>query len=165
MSLASQFLPEFDEEMASTRRVLERLPDDKVNWKAHPRSNSIGWVAGHMSEIPGWTIDIINRDEMDAADEDQPRPDQTRQFYLELFDKNVHNAREALLNTDDAHLKQPWTFYWQKQEVFRMPRIDVLRKWVLRHIIHHRGHMCVYYRLNDIPVPGMYGPSADDAGV
>jgi len=158
MSLASAFLPEFDDEMTNTRRVLECIPDDKIDWKAGPDFRSIGWLAAHLSDIPGWSVGIIERDSLDAADEEHPPIDQTRQFYLDLFDKNVHAARDLLLKTNDTHLEQPWTFYWQKQELFTMPRIGMLRKWVLRHIIHHRAHMCVYLRLNNIEVPGMYVP-------
>ena len=165
MSLAEKLLPEFDEEMANTRKILALVPDDKLNWQAHPKSNSIGWLAHHLADIPSWVLPTLNLDQFDAGLEDPPQVILSRAEYLELFDRNVAEAREALLRADDAEFAKPWKFLWKEQEVFTLPKEAVIRTWVMNHIIHHRAHMCVYYRLNDIPVPGMYGPSADDAGM
>lgn len=168
MSIAQSLLPEFDHEMASTRKVLERVPDDKLDWKAHPKSNSIGWVASHLVEIVGWVEGTLTGTEWDVNPPGgEPYRTQilkNRQEMLDLFDKNVAAARKALENISDADLMVNWSLADAGKPIMTMPRIAVIRGFVLNHTIHHRAHLCVYFRLNDIPVPGMYGPSADDAG-
>lgn len=162
MTLGQMLLPEFDQEMANTRKILELVPDDKLDWKIHEKSNTIGWLANHLSDIPGWTIATIHQDEWDEGEAEKPEITHSREAYLKTFDKNVAEARDALENVDDQTIMKNWRFLYNGQEIFTLPKLAVIRTWVINHIIHHRGIMTVYYRVNDIPVPGMYGPSADD---
>ena len=169
MRIGQSMIPEFDLEMANTRKVLERVPDDKLGWKIHDKSNSIGWVANHLADIPSWVDMTISHDTFDI----EPVAGQTYQLPAEgsadaivaLFDKNVAQGRQLLEQVDDARLHGPWKLLKLGQEIMTMPRLAVLRTWVLNHSIHHRAHLCVYLRVNDVPVPGLYGPSADDAGM
>jgi uncharacterized damage-inducible protein DinB len=167
MRYSELILPEFDQEMASTRRVLERVPDDKLNWRAHAKSNTIGWLASHLAEIPGWVPGTIHETSWDFAppggDGGQPPKLESLQAILDLFDKNVAEARAAIESVqDDATMATPWTLLAGGQEIFTSPRSAVIRSFVVNHMIHHRAILCVYLRLNDVPVPGMYGPSGDD---
>lgn len=166
MSLSQSLLPEFDQEMANTRKVLERIPEDKLNWKVHPKSNTIGWVAMHLAELPGWAEMALHQDSVDVAPVGGPpyrTPAATsRQDILDRFDKHIAAARAAIAAASDEHFLQPWSLLMGGQVVFTLPRAAVLRSFVLSHMIHHRAHLCVYLRLHDIPVPALYGPSADE---
>jgi len=166
MSISQSMLPEFDHEMAGTRKVLERIPDDKLNWKAHDKSNTMGWVGAHLANIPHWAVMTLTKDELDIAPVGKesyktPLCHSTKEI-LEQFDKNVAAARAAIVAAPDAELFKPWSLLMGGKTMFTMPKIAVLRAWVMNHSIHHRAHLCVYLRLNNIPVPGLYGPSADE---
>ena len=167
MTYPELILPEFDQEMASTRLVLERLPEDKFDWKAHPKSHTIGWNAAHLAEIPGWVEGTISQTEWDIAPpEGEPYRTPTltsRQEVLDLFDRNVAAARAAISKTNEAEMAKNWSLLSGGQVLMTVPRSVVIRTWVINHSIHHRAHLLVYLRLNDVPVPGMYGPSGDDA--
>lgn len=165
MGIAQSMLPEFDHEMANTRKTLERVPDDKFEWKAHDKSFSMGGVATHLSNLPSWTGVVIGMDEFDMAPEGKPvktLPLHSRQEVLDAFDKNVSEARKALSDATDEHLFKPWALLAGGHQVLSLPRVAVLRSFVMNHIIHHRAQLGVYLRLNDIPVPSVYGPSADE---
>ncbi|MBX3440931.1 MAG: DinB family protein [Planctomyces sp.] len=166
MTLAESLLPEFDQEMASTRKVLERMPDDKLGWKAHPRSNSIGWVGSHLVEIPGWVEGVLKEPTWEShppGGEPYRTPVlRSRQEMLEAFDRHVAAARRALESTPDEEIVKEWSLLEQGKPIITMPRIGVMRTFILNHTIHHRAFLCAYYRLNDIPVPGLYGPSGDE---
>jgi uncharacterized damage-inducible protein DinB len=166
MTYAETILPEFDHEMANTRKVLERIPDDKFDWRAHPKSNTIGWNANHLADLPHWIVATLTTPSLDIAPvggERYPFPKQTsRQGILDLYDHNVAKAREALAAVTNEEIGQNWTLLQAGNPIFTMPRAAVVRSVVLNHIIHHRAHLCVYLRLNDIPVPGMYGPSGEE---
>jgi uncharacterized damage-inducible protein DinB len=166
MTYAAQILPEFDHEMANTRKVLERLPDDKLGWQPHAKSHTIGWNANHLAEIPGWVGPTLTATEWDiapAGGEPYRSPQlASRQAIVALFDRNVAAARQALANVKDESLGQMWSLMKGGQTLFAMPRAAVIRSFVLNHTIHHRAILCVYLRLNDIAVPGMYGPSGDE---
>jgi uncharacterized damage-inducible protein DinB len=166
MGYAETLLQEFDAEMASTRKVLERLPEDKFAWKAHPKSQTIGWNANHLAEIPGWVPGILGSDSWDINPPDGPAyasPSCTdRQAVLDLFDRNVADARVAIAGLDESKLGDTWQLLSGGQVFLSMPRAGVIRSFVLNHLIHHRAITCVYLRLNDVPVPGMYGPSGDE---
>jgi uncharacterized damage-inducible protein DinB len=166
MSYASSILSEFDDEMASTRKVIERIPAEKYGWRAHEKSNTFGWNANHLAEIPGWVSGTIEQTEWDFSPPGGPpytTPAMSTQTdVLAEFDKNVAAARKAIEGASDAVMTVPWTLKYQGEAIFTMPRADVIRRFVLNHIIHHRAIACVYLRLNDLPVPGMYGPSGDE---
>lgn len=166
MPFATSALPEFDHEMASTRKVLERIPDDKLEWKAHPKSNTIGWNANHLADLPGWGTSILTQPGFDFAPLDGPRYQtpslKSTKEILELFDRNVANARKALAEVKDESMNDEWTLRGGERVIFTMPRSAVVRSFLLNHIIHHRAILAVYLRLNDIPVPGLYGPSGDE---
>jgi uncharacterized damage-inducible protein DinB len=166
VNYSETILPEFDHEMASTRKVLERVPENKLDWRAHAKSNTIGWNANHLAEIPGWVETTLTKPSWDVAPAGgqgyQSPKLTTRQQLLDLFDRNVAAARKAIAAVKDAEVLQPWSLLQAGKPLFTMPRAMVIRSFVLNHLIHHRAILCVYLRLNDIPVPGMYGPSGDD---
>jgi uncharacterized damage-inducible protein DinB len=163
MSYAETILPEFDREMANTRKVLERVPEDKLDWQAHPKSHTIGWNANHLAEIPGWVQGTLTAPSWDIAPVGgQPYQSPTlkaRQEILAVFDRNVAAARKAIAAAKDDQLTQPWSLLRAGTPILTVPRATVIRSFVLNHMIHHRAILCVYLRLNDIPVPGMYDPS------
>ncbi len=166
MTIAESILPEFDMEMAGTRKTLERVPDDKFDWKAHPKSNTIGWVATHLAEIVGWVEGTLTKDTWDLNPEGgepyQVPQLNSRQEILDLFDANVATARKRIAATPDEEFGKSWSLLSGGHPIITMPKIGVIRTWVLNHSIHHRAHLCVYLRLNDLPVPALYGPSADE---
>lgn len=167
MSYAEQILPEFDEEMANTRKVLERIPEDKLDWKAHPKSNTIGWNANHLAEIPAWvegTLTQLSWDFAPVGGERYQSPAlKSRKDILELFDRNVASARKAIAAVkDEGELGKMWSLLEGGKPIITMPRSAVIRSFVISHTIHHRAMLCVYLRLNNIPVPGLYGPSGDE---
>jgi uncharacterized damage-inducible protein DinB len=166
MAIIDSLLPEFDKEMASTRKTLERIPDDKLDYKPHPKSGSMGWIVSHLANVPIWTGRALNMDSMDMNPPGAP-PRRTvvlnsMEEVLALFDKNVSDARAALSTATDDALGQPWTMLSGGNKVFTLPRAAIIRSFVMNHSIHHRGQLTMYMRLNDIPVPGLYGPSADE---
>ena len=168
MNIGQRMLGEFDEEMKSTRRTLERVPEEKWNWKPHEKSGSVGWMASHIATMVGWGALTIQTDKFDYAPVDggasvQPPKIENRRDLLAEFDKNVAEAREALANASDVDMLTNWSLLGGGKVVFTMPRVAVMRHMVMNHLIHHRGQLLVYYRLLGVPVPGLYGPSADEA--
>ena len=165
MTIAELLLPEFDQEMASTRKVLERVPDDKFGWKPHQKSFSMGNLASHIANMTTWTVDTMTKTEFDLASvspEQMNRAATDRAELLSWFDANVGKARAAL-QKPDADYFVPWSLRNGAQLVFTMPRYNCIRSFVLNHIVHHRAQLGVYLRLNDIAIPGVYGPSADES--
>jgi uncharacterized damage-inducible protein DinB len=166
MSYAESLLPEFDQEMANTRKVLERISDDKLDWQAHPRMHTIGWNANHVADIPNWLVFVMTQPSLDIAPvggESYASPKLTsRREIVDLFDRNVAAARKALTEATEADMGSPWTLSQSGNTIFTLPRSAVVRSMVLNHLMHHRAHLLVYLRLNDVPVPGMYGPSGDE---
>jgi uncharacterized damage-inducible protein DinB len=166
MSFAQIIVPEFEHEMASTRKVLERVPEDKLDWQPHPKSHTIGWNACHLAEMPGWVEGTLSASSLDIAPVGGPQYQspklRSRKEILDLFDKNVAAAKKALAAASDDQVGQSWSLLKAGQTMFTMPRSAVIRSFVINHIIHHRAILCVYLRLNNIPVPGMYGPSGDE---
>lgn len=166
MSYADSILPEFDQEMANTRKVLERIPDDKLEWKPHPKSQTIGWNAIHLADLTGWLTMVLNTTSLDVAPVDgEPYrfpPHGSREEILATFDRNVAAARQAIVEAKDESVGVPWTLEQAGKPIFTMPRAAVIRSMVLNHLIHHRAILLVYLRLNDVPIPGMYGPSGDE---
>jgi len=167
MALASEWLiPEFDEEMAATRRVLERVPNGKSSWKPHPKSMTLGRLATLVAELPAWTVNTLTLDELDIMPPGGPPPRfealESTARILELFDRNAAAARAALAQASDPELKKPWTFKVSGRAVATNPKFTVYRRTVLNHLVHHRGQLSVYLRLTGVPVPAVYGPTADE---
>jgi uncharacterized damage-inducible protein DinB len=166
MTYAQTILPEFDEEMANARKVLERIPDDKLEWRAHPESNTIGWNANHLAEIAGWVAVMLQQATWEIAPpggEPYRSPAlKTRNEIVELFDHNVAAARNALAEVKDEAMGVTWSLLYEGKPIITMSRAAVIRRYVLNHVVHHRAILCVYLRLNDIPVPGMYDPSGGE---
>lgn len=166
MTISQTLLPEFDQEMQNTRKLLECVPDDRPDYKPHPKSMPLARLAGHVAELPSWAVNTIRMDSLDltpaSGEGFKPTLLTTRQALLDLFDKNVAEAREAIAGASDEHLGQIWSLIFKGHTVMQMPRAAVLRSVVMNHMIHHRAQLGVYLRLNDIAIPGMYGPSADE---
>jgi uncharacterized damage-inducible protein DinB len=166
MKISETMLPEFDQEMANTRKVLERVPSAKFSWKPHPKSSEFGALAAHIANMADWAGLTLQTDSFDYAPPGAP-PYETTKFssteqLLAAFDKSVAEARAALAAADDSKLLEPWTLMAGGKAVMTMPRVAVIRSFVMNHTIHHRAQLGVYLRLNDIPVPALYGPTADE---
>jgi uncharacterized damage-inducible protein DinB len=162
MSIGQSLLPEFDQEMAGTRKSLERVPEGKTEWKPHPKSMTLGRLAGHLAELPVWIVETMQRDELTLDGSFKPFISSSPAELLAMFDAKVAEARALLAKATDEDFMKPWSLIAGGQKVFTMPKIAVVRGMVLNHIIHHRGQLTVYLRLNDVPVPSLYGPSADE---
>jgi uncharacterized damage-inducible protein DinB len=169
MKISEALLPEYDQEMAKTRTVLERCPEDKYTWKPHPKSFAMAELATHIANMPGWAQMTLTQESFDYAPPGAPpykeEPVKTRQELLERFDKNIAETRAAIAGASDEQFMAPWSLLAGGQTLFTMPRAAVLRSMIMNHIIHHRAQMTVYLRLNDVPVPSIYGPSADEQGM
>ncbi len=168
MSISKMILPEFDHEMANTRKTLERVPDDKFSWKPHEKSMTLGGLATHLSNIPSWTKNTFEADELDIAPPGAPpyklEEAKSTAELLEAFDKNVASARAALEASTDENWQGKWSLLMTGKPIFTLPRTAVMRGFILSHSIHHRAQLGVYLRLLDVPVPSIYGPSADEGG-
>jgi uncharacterized damage-inducible protein DinB len=164
MSIGQSLLREFDREMAGARKTLERVPDGKFDWKPHAKSMAMGHLAQHIAEISSWTVSIIDVDMLDLPADFKPEVLPSTGQVLAKFDKSVAETREQLAKVSDEHMGKPWTLKFGGKQLFAKPRIEVVRDMVLNHLIHHRAQLGVYLRLNDIPVPAIYGPSADEGG-
>ena len=164
MPFTDLLLPEFDHEMAVTRRVLERVPLQDADWKPHPKSMSLGELATHLAYVPAWTRATLRDDGYDMSGDAGERHEvlRTSSELLAVFDRHAAEARQVLAATSDAEMMAPWTLRAGEHVVFTQPRAGALRGFIFSHSIHHRGQMVVYLRLRDVPVPSIYGPSADE---
>jgi uncharacterized damage-inducible protein DinB len=160
MSIAETLLPEFDQEMAATRRVIERVPDGDPNWKPHPKSFSIAHLAQLLSWMPDWIATTLTTTELDLAGGPGYSVERTETL-LASFDENVRKAREAIRASKDEDYEVAWSLKLGERAVFTLPRGVVVRQHI-SHLSHHRGQMTVYLRLLDVPVPSIYGPTADE---
>jgi uncharacterized damage-inducible protein DinB len=169
MPISEALLPEFDQETANTRKVLARCPEDKFGWKPHLKSFSMGSLATHIVNMVGWCVDTIEKDSFDVAPVGAPPykedPIATQKELLEKFDAKSAEARAALTGASDEQFLANWSLLAGGQTLFTMPRVACIRSFVMNHTIHHRAQLTVYLRLNDIPVPAIYGPSADEQGM
>jgi uncharacterized damage-inducible protein DinB len=163
MTISEMLLPEFDQEMASTRKIVDCVPEDKFAWKPHTKSMTLGRLASHVSELAGWAVLVVNQDKLELTPGQKPFSAATKAELIGALDKNIADARAAIAGASDEHLGKTWSFIYGGHTVFALPRATVLRNMVMSHMIHHRGQLSVFLRLNDIPIPGMYGPSADGA--
>lgn len=167
-SIAEQLLPEFDTEFANTRKFLALIPDDKLTWKPHTKSAELGALAWHLANFGDWCKETLKKDTLIFTDADAEKmkgesKGKTREQMLARFDADLKEARAALTTTPDQAWPTHWKFEWNGAAMIDEPRIDVYRKWVVNHMIHHRAQLGVYLRLNDIAIPGCYGPSADES--
>lgn len=167
MSIAQSILPEFDHEVATTRRLLERTPAAQAAWKPHDKSMSLGVLALHLGEIPSWGSATLTLTELDmnppGGPAYTPPTFESVEQVLARFDTNVAAARAALAAASDADLMVPWTLKSGGHAIFTLPRVAVFRSFVLNHLIHHRGQYSVYLRMRDVPLPSIYGPTADES--
>lgn len=160
MSIAESLLPEFDQEMATTRRLLERVPTDKGQWKPHQKSFSLAHLAQLVAWMPGWIANSVKETELNVAAAPKYSNEKTEDL-VKMFDKNVHEARAAIAASKDADYQVNWSLKFGDRVVMTLPRKDVVRQHI-NHLIHHRGQLTVYLRLVDVPIPSIYGPTADE---
>ena len=163
MAIADALVPEFDHEMTTTRKLLERVPEDKFDWKPHAKSFSLGALATHVANLATWGAETLNKSEIDIGGGQPPSAPPSKSELLANFDKNVAATRAALTGKTDAELMAVWSLKRDGHTIFSMPKTAVWRSFVLNHLVHHRGQLSVYLRLLDVPVPSIYGPSADEA--
>jgi uncharacterized damage-inducible protein DinB len=163
MPTREALLPEFDQEMAATRLVLERLPEAAFDWRPHPRSYSLGELGTHLAQIPHWGTSILMTEVHELAPSRPRGPAlESVQAVLERFDRHVHEVRSRLVQMIDAELQAPWALRRDGHLILSMPRIAAIRSFVVHHMIHHRGQLTVYLRHHDVPLPALYGPTADE---
>lgn len=163
MPIVDSILPEFDQEMKITRTLLERVPEDRPDWKPHAKSTALGQLATHIARLPTFATTIVSTPEFDMVASGAP-PTPAFVSTAELvsrFDDNVRTARRALAGASDDEMRTMWTFRAGERTIASLPRMGMLRVLCLNHMIHHRGQLSVYLRLNDVPLPSIYGPSAD----
>jgi uncharacterized damage-inducible protein DinB len=163
MTIQELLLLEFDEEMGNTRRMLERVPEASLSWKPHDKSMTLGRLASHVSDLPNRCASIINMDVFVRPANAVPFVAGSSKELLEHFEKASGDARQALVALTDAQLPGTWTLKFGDRTIAELPRAMALRRVFMDHMIHHRAQLSVYLRLLDVPVPGMYGPSADEA--
>jgi uncharacterized damage-inducible protein DinB len=168
-NVSRSMLGEFDNEMANTRKTLERVPENKPDFRPHQKSMTLSRLAGHVAEMPMWAVMTLEQDVLDmnppGGSPMQPSAMTSRAEMLAAFDANVKKARAALEAMSDEAMMKPWTLKSGAQTIMTLPRIAVMRGFVMNHMVHHRAQLGVYLRMNDVAVPSIYGPSADEGGM
>ena len=163
MALNEPLLQEMEQESASTRKMLQRIPEEYFGWKPHEKSYTLGRLASHVAELTGWVAFTLTTNEMDFAKGDyKPANAATSKELIQLFETNYAISKEELQKATDEDLMQKWKFRNGDQIYFDLPKNVVIRNMAFNHIIHHRAQLAVYLRLLNLPVPGMYGPTADE---
>lgn len=162
MSFSQTLLPEFDEEMKNTRKMLECVPDGKFEYQPHTKSMTLGQLATHVAGLPGWTVITLEQEFLDLPTDFKPELFASRAELLEKFDAGSAAARAKIAAATDEDWKKTWTFKFGGMTMFSNPRSVVMRSVILNHLIHHRAQLGVYLRLMNVAIPGMYGPSADE---
>jgi hypothetical protein len=162
MTIAESLLPEFDLEMAATRRVLERVPEGNPDWKPHPKSMPLARLASLVAEMPSWAISMLTETVLKIPAGFEMWIGKTRQELLDRFDRNVTQARATIAATPDGEFDKTWGLEWGGQLAFQDPKPIIYRRMLMNHLVHHRAQLTVYLRLNDVPVPAIYGGSADE---
>jgi uncharacterized damage-inducible protein DinB len=159
----SALLAELDQELAATRRLLERVPEASFDWRPHDRSFTLGGLATHLAQLPHWGAQILERDAYDLATATGHRDQMpTLAQVLATFDRHVTEVRRGLLAREDAALMTLWSLKRGKETLLSTPRISALRRFLLHHLIHHRGQLTIYLRMLDVPLLPLYGPTADE---
>jgi uncharacterized damage-inducible protein DinB len=161
MRLVDSILTEIDQEAKTTKRVLDRIPEDKLAWKPHPKAFSLGQLALHIASVPGNVAALAVPDSMEAPNFSQPEA-KTRQEVLDTFSKSLETAKDTLKKMDDARLMSTWSLTKNGKVLMSIPRIGFIRSILMNHNYHHRGQLSVYLRILNVPVPSIYGPSADE---
>lgn len=165
MTIAESLLPEFDQEMKTTRALLERVPEDRADWRPHDKSSPLGKLALHIASLPGLGALMLRTSDLDPMSETMrtlaPPPFTRTADLLAHFDRVTATAREAISKASDQQLTEIWTFHRGEKVLFKAPRAAAWRTFVMNHHIHHRGQLTVYLRLNDVALPSVYGPTAD----
>ena len=162
MPLKDALIAELKFESASTKKMLDRVPMDKKDWKPHEKSMTLGKLAAHVADIPHWISDIIHIDEFDFTQHYKPMPAESKEELMSLYQEKLDKAIADLEAMKDDDFKKMWVVKQGGQVYFNMPKVVAVRGWGFSHMIHHRGQLSVYLRLLGIPVPGMYGPTADE---
>ncbi len=161
MRLVDPILMELEQEAQTTKRVLDRIPDDKLTWKPHPKAYSLGQLALHIASAPGNVAAAASQDSFEAPSFAQPEP-QSRREILDAFSKSIESAKGALNKMDDGKLMSMWCLTKNGKVLMSVPRVGFIRSILMNHVYHHRGQLSVYLRILDVPVPSIYGPSADE---
>ena len=166
ISLSAMLLEEFEPESWACRRTLERVLDDRLGWRPHPKSAAMGWLAGHLANVPSWAAMTIRKESLDIAPDGEesgplPEPESVAEV-VQAFDRHAEDARVAIRGASNDELLLPWSLLRSGQILLMQTRLSVLRSFVFNHLVHHRAQLVVYLRLNDISVPAIYGPSADE---
>jgi uncharacterized damage-inducible protein DinB len=164
MPISDGLLQELEMESARSRALLARLPEDKLGWKPHEKSMPLGRLATHIAELPGWGKLTLEQDVLDMGEGFTPTVCDSVAAILDVHDKNVAEFKEVLASTPDEEYAKTWTMKFKGQDVFSAPKMGVVRDFVLNHVVHHRGQLTVYLRLNDVPLPMTIGSSADETG-
>jgi uncharacterized damage-inducible protein DinB len=168
MSIVQSFLPELNHEMATTRRVLEVVPGGEAEWRPHPKSSSLGGLAAHITALTLWGSFVARQSELDLGVPANTAlaqiPFTTTAELLDRFDRYVREMRGAVEQLSDTAMGETWTLKNRGATIFALPRVAVLRSFIVSHMIHHRGQLTVYLRLRDVPLPSVYGPTADAQG-
>jgi uncharacterized damage-inducible protein DinB len=162
MTFSESLLPEFEEEMKNTRKLLECVPDGKFDYQPHKKSMTLGRLATHVAEMPSWTTFTLEQEVLDMQPDFKPQIATSRAELLQMFDQGVTDARTRIAAASDSDWEKIWTFKFAGKTIMSMPRSAVMRSTIMNHLIHHRAQLGVFLRLNDVAIPGMYGPSADE---
>lgn len=163
MSISQTLLPEFEEEMKNTRKLLECVPDGKFDYKPHPKSMTMGELATHVAQMSVWAATTLEVELLEFGSDFKPPLAHTRAELLQMFDTGVADSRAKISAASDADWQKIWTLKFNGKVFMSLPRSVVMRSTVMNHLIHHRAQLGVYLRMNDVAIPGMYGPSADEA--
>jgi len=163
MDISDSLLPEFDIEMENTRKVLAQVPEDKFTWKPHEKSFTLQKLAVHVATLPSWLTTTMKTEFLDVKAPFPQFPITNRKDILDLFEMSAAEARKTLIGASNEDFGKPWSLKSGADVVFTMPKVAVIRSFMMNHLIHHRAQLGVYLRLNDVAVPGIYGPSADES--
>ncbi len=162
MTLKESLLSEFDHEMAATRQLLLRVPEEAFEWRPHERSYSLGGLATHLAVLPRWGSSILDHDHYELSENGRRPAHATRAEVIATFDANLADVRRKLVDRSDGELATPWTIRRKGTVLMSLPKAAAFRRYLIQHLVHHRGQLTVYLRMHNVPLPPLYGPSADE---